>query len=43
MAPQTAPLVGTTETLNSVPESSCKHAQLLIAGNFETIWNFNKF
>ena len=32
---QAAPLIGTTETLNSVPGSSDKHVQLLIAGNFE--------
>ena len=40
---QAAPLFGTTETLNSVPGSSDKHVQLLIAGNFEIAWNLDKF
>ena len=43
MALQTALLIVTKETLNSVPESSDKHAQLLTAGNFEIIWNLDKF
>ena len=39
MALQTVPLIGTMETLNSVPASSDKLAQLLTTGNFEIIWN----
>ena len=35
MALQTIPLIGTTETLNSVLGSSNKHAQLLTVGNFD--------
>ena len=34
MAPQTAPLIGTMETLNSIPGSSDRHAQRLTAGDF---------
>ena len=37
MALQTVPLIGTMETLNSVPASSDKLAQLLTTGNFEII------
>ena len=37
MALQSALLIVTKETLNSVPESSDKHAQLLTSGNFEII------
>ena len=37
MALQTIPLIGTTETLNSVLGSSNEHAQLLTVGNFEII------
>ena len=35
MALQTAPLIGMTESSNSVPGSSDRHAQLLTVGNFE--------
>ena len=35
MTLQTIPLIGTTETLNSVPAN--KHAQLLTAGNVKII------
>ena len=42
MACQTAPLIGTMETLNSVSGISDGYAQLLTAGNFEIIWNLNK-
>ena len=43
IALQTIPLIGTTETLNSVLGSSHKHAQLLTVGNFEITWNLDKF
>ena len=35
MALQTAPLIGMTESSNSVPGSSDRHVQLLTVGNFE--------
>ena len=37
MTLQTISLIGMTETLNSVPASCNKHAQLLTAGNVEII------
>ena len=42
MALQTAPLIGTTKPSNSVPSSSDRNAQFLIASNFEKIWNMEK-
>ena len=37
MALQAAPSIGMTEPLNSVPESSNRHVQLLTLGNFKII------
>ena len=37
VALQTAPLIGMTETLNSVSGSSDKHAPLLTVGHFKVI------
>ena len=42
VALQTAPLIGTTKPSNSVPSSSDRNAQFLIASNFEKIWNMEK-